>query len=170
MKRKAKHLISERLNCKLLKAGRVCGQYLLVLFLWNSVGANGVMGDNWKSCLALSSILAQHGSPQVSVSEISTCEVCSRISGDGLYLLLTWEEAFGTSAESCLQLQLGAAAHPSSGFQPTCLVSGCWAASNTWTLEGRDATNCLANALDVNVAPEENKTGQTQNWNRSSAI
>lgn len=71
----------------------------------------------------------------------------SRVRGDRSYLLRTREEAFGTSAESCFQLQFSAVAHPSSGLRPTCLVSGYQSASSTWTLKGRNATNCLANAL-----------------------
>lgn len=57
------------------------------------------------------------------------------------------KETFGVSVESCPLLQFGAVTHPSSGLHTTSLASACQAASNTWTLKGRDAADCAANAL-----------------------
>lgn len=94
MNGKVIHLISERLNCKLLKAVK---QYLPVLFLWTSVGANGVMGDACKSHLVLASVVSQQGS-----SQVWGFSIWSRLTPQSqqwwALFVVTWEEAFGPGA------------------------------------------------------------------------
>lgn len=99
------HLISERLNCKLLKAVKVCGQYFPVLFLGTSVGANGGTGDTCKSHLVLAHTVSQHGSCQVWGFSLEIHLLPQSQQWWALFVLVCWPERNPLAlVQSCLQL------------------------------------------------------------------
>lgn len=131
------------------------------------------MDDNWKSYVVLSHILAQHGSSQVSVSEVSSCESHLTTLESGV----TGHTCCGLERKPLAQVQSPAFSCSSVlwPIPPVVSVPLVWCQGTNLNLahepsKGETLQTVRQMPWDVNVAPEEHKTSQTRNWNRSSEI